>query len=539
MTVIAMAQMNPTVGGIESNTAKIIQAAKRAQKQGADLVVFPELVITGYPPEDLLFRDELHERVELALETICEHFEDSSTAIVVGAPIQEGQDLRNSAVWIEAGEIRAVYHKRHLPNYGVFDEKRYFKADRTPVVVEFQGTKFGLAVCEDVWRSKAVRKSKEAGADVILALNASPYHYDKHGERLAAVRERIKDVALPIVYVNQIGGQDELIFDGESFVMNAEGQRVFNAPNFVEGEYYVEYKQGQWTARSMELPRLTEEEQIYRALVMGVQDYVHKNGFKGALLGLSGGIDSALVLALAVDALGKDNVQAVMMPSEYTASMSLQDAEAEAVALGVEYNVVEINPMFESFKTGLAPVLENHPPSEWDVTDQNLQARSRGVLLMAISNRKGYLVLPTGNKSEMAVGYATLYGDMAGGFAPLKDVPKTMVYRLSKFRNTVSPVIPERVIIRPPSAELAPDQKDEDNLPPYDILDAILEKFVEESMSASDIIAEGFDEDTVEKVIRLVTRNEYKRRQAAPGIKITQKAFGRERRYPITSSFFN
>jgi NAD+ synthase (glutamine-hydrolysing) len=541
---LALLQFNPCVGSIEANTREIFALAQQAYAQtGATLMVASELCITGYPPEDLLFRDELFERVEKSLAWLAE--QTTEFALIVGAPLKREGHPMNAAVWVEAGKQKAVYFKRHLPNYGVFDEKRYFKSDKNPVVVKHQGIRFGLAICEDVWRSKALKEAKKAGAQIILSLNASPFQFDKQEQRYQVVQERLIENDLPIVYVNQVGGQDELVFDGGSFIMTHQGQVALQAPFFDLGFFACDVAldaqgRAQWTSvnsASLQAPQSLEA-RIYQALVSGLRDYVHKNGFKGAVIGLSGGVDSALTLALAVDALGADQVEAVMMPSQFTADISQTDAADQAQRMGVRYHSLPISEMVQAFETALEPVFENLPASPYDVTHQNLQARSRGVMLMAISNRKGYLVLTTGNKSEMAVGYATLYGDMAGGFAPLKDVYKTQVYRLCEYRNTLSHVIPERVITRPPSAELAPDQKDEDSLPPYPVLDGILQAFIEMRHSVEQIVRQGYERETVEQVVKWVIRNEYKRRQAAPGVKITERAFGRDRRYPMTNGFF-
>ncbi|HEY5718067.1 MAG TPA: NAD+ synthase, partial [Motiliproteus sp.] len=421
-----------------------------------------------------------------------------------------------------------------LPNYQVFDEKRYFEAADQPCVVEMGGHRVALTICEDIWHTHPVSQAKAAGAELMLNLNASPFHLRKTEHRRELLGQRAHEGGFPIVYANLVGGQDELVFDGGSLVINANGELVLAAPEFSEGLHVIEFDGRACRALSPSEPPLSLEASVYQALVLGVRDYVNKNGFRGVVLGLSGGIDSALTLAVAVDALGAERVEAVMMPFRYTSQMSLEDAEAEANTLGVRYSVHSIEPMFESFMQTLAPAFAGMAR---DTTEENLQARCRGVLLMALSNKKGYLVLTTGNKSEMAVGYSTLYGDMAGGFDVLKDVPKTLVFALARYRNTLSAAIPERVITRPPSAELAPDQKDEDSLPPYEVLDRILELYVEQDFSAHDLIAEGFEAAVVNRVVRLVDLNEYKRRQAPVGVRITQRGFGRDRRYPITSGW--
>jgi NAD+ synthase (glutamine-hydrolysing) len=533
---IALAQINPLVGDINGNAARIIAAAERARDElHADAVLFPELALTGYPPEDLLLRPGLHVRVLRALEDVKRRV--SGITLVLGLPQQAAGGLFNAAAVLRDGQLQASYHKQHLPNYSVFDEKRYFATGTEPCVVDIEGVPVGITICEDVWHPGPVAQAVAAGARLILNLNASPFHINKGREREEVVRQRIAESGVPLVYVNQVGGQDELVFDGESFVMDEMGEVVLRAPAWQEGLWLAEFEVTDEAVRplpgAIAAPQALEAS-AYGALVCGVRDYIEKNGFRGVVLGLSGGIDSALTLAVAVDAIGAERVEAVMMPSRYTADMSVEDAAAEARLLGVNYSVITIEPLFDAFLDSLREEFAGTAP---DTTEENLQARCRGVLLMAISNKKGKIVLTTGNKSEMAVGYATLYGDMAGGFDVLKDVPKTLVFRLAEYRNRISPVIPQRVIDRPPSAELAPDQKDTDSLPPYEILDSILERYVELDQCLEDIVASGYDEAVVRRVIRLVDRNEYKRRQAAPGVRITRRAFGRDRRYPITSGF--
>ncbi len=529
---IALAQINPTVGNITYNRDKIIQSAEYARDQlGADLVVFPELTITAYPPEDLLFRADFINEAQAAVNEIRKRV--SGIAVVVGFPELLDGRLYNSAILIRNGEKSKTYRKKQLPNYGVFDEQRYFSAYDELCLFEIKGQRVGLTICEDIWQSERIAEYKQADADVVLTLNASPYHKGKIKQREQVVVSQAVEHALPIVYVNQFGGQDELVFDGASFVVNGEGDVVYRAAEFEEHIDVVEFEQGQ-PQKSLSTPLLDELSSSYQALVLGVKDYVRKNGFKGALLGLSGGIDSALVAAVAVDALGSENVEVVLMPSRYTQDMSNEDAVLEAEALGVRHHIIAIEPAVLAFNEMLQALFAG---SAKDTTEENIQARSRGVLLMALSNKQGKLLLTTGNKSEMSVGYATLYGDMAGGFAPIKDVPKLWVYQLARYRNSISPVIPERVITRPPSAELAPDQIDEDSLPPYEILDPILEKYIELDQSAEQIIAAGFSREAVDRAISLVDRNEYKRRQAPPGVRITPRAFGRDRRYPITSGY--
>ncbi|WMC10027.1 NAD+ synthase [Oceanimonas pelagia] len=528
---LALAQLNPTVGAIETNTQTMLTAAANAAEQGAELVLFPELAVTGYPPEDLLFRDDLYARVDSALNTLAAA--SQSIALVVGHPWRENGKLYNAASFFYQGELQGRYFKQLLPNYGVFDEKRYFTAGTDSCVIEFKGHKLGLLICEDVWEPAPMAQVKAAGAELVLSLNASPYHKGKAWIRKDLLAQRSRDNGLPLVYLNQVGGQDELVFDGRSKVFNAQGELTQSLPAFAEAQALVRFEQGAPVPGEIQ-PPLEPLAEVYQALVLATRDYVNKNGFNGAVLGLSGGIDSALTLAIAVDALGKDKVQAVMMPFRYTASISVEDAREEAERLGVEFDIVSIEPMFDAFMGQLAPLFEG---TERDTTEENLQARSRGVLLMAISNKRRRLVLTTGNKSEVAVGYCTLYGDMVGGFAPIKDVPKTLVFELSRYRNTLGYVIPQRVIDRPPSAELAPDQLDQDSLPPYDVLDAILEGYVEQDKSLQELLAAGFDEADVRRVLKLVDINEYKRRQSAVGPRITARNFGKDRRYPITSGF--
>jgi NAD+ synthase (glutamine-hydrolysing) len=533
---IALAQVNLLVGDVAGNAEQVIAQALRARDElGAHLVVFPELTLTGYPPEDLLLRPELRARVAQALEQVMKSVRGID--VLLGYPHATPEGLKNSAALLRDGVLVARYDKLLLPNYGVFDEKRYFTPGTEPCVVEVRGVPLAITICEDVWEPEPSRRAVAAGARLIVNLNASPYHAGKGGEREAVVRTRCAETGLPLVYVNLVGAQDELVFDGESFVMDADGAITLRAPAFENTLTLAGFDWDGVQAR----PRpdacaapLSELDSIYRALVLGVRDYVDKNGFHSVVIGLSGGIDSALTLAIAVDALGAARVTCVMMPSRYSAAMSLEDARAEAVTLGVAYHVIPIEGPFQSFLDALDAPLAGHAP---DTTEENLQARCRGVILMALSNKRRALVLTTGNKSEMAVGYCTLYGDMAGGFAPLKDVPKTLVYRLAEHRNGIAPVIPRRVIERAPSAELAPNQTDQDSLPPYAVLDAILERYVEQDRAIAEIIAEGFDAATVKRVAQMVDRNEYKRRQAPPGVRITRRAFGRDRRYPITSGF--
>ncbi|MDD5229341.1 MAG: NAD+ synthase [Methylococcales bacterium] len=528
---IALVQTDSLVGNIAANFNLIIETVVALD---VDLIVFPELMLAGYPPEDLLFRRDFiieANNVLFDLANIAPNI-----GIVLGFPEFDGEKLYNSAVVLSEGSVLAVYRKQKLPNYSVFDEIRYFTAGEKPCVFEFKGQFIGLNICEDVWHFDTVQTTKDAGAEILLTLNASPFHSGKAQQRETLIAKHAKAAQLPIVYVNAIGGQDELVFDGASFVMNADGEIVFRAEEFIEQISVVEFENGQPLKN---VPLLIPSEgrkvtSIYKALVRGTKDYVRKNGFKGAILGLSGGIDSALVLAIAVDALGAENVEAVSLPSKYTLGMSNDDAKTQAEIMGVKYHSIPIEPAVNAFTTMLAATFENTPA---DTTEENIQARCRGVVLMAMSNKQGKLLLTTGNKSEMSVGYATLYGDMCGGFAPIKDVPKLLVYELARYRNSLSPVIPERVLTRPPSAELSPNQCDSDSLPPYEILDPILARYVEQDQSMDEIIAAGFSPEDVKRVISLVDRSEYKRRQSAIGIRISERAFGRDRRYPVTSGY--
>ena len=533
---IVMAQVNPLVGDIHGNTERVIDTVRQAQAEhNADIVVFPELMLTGYPPEDLLLRDSLELRIQRALQSISEA--SLQAAVVLGYPRVVAGRVFNMAGVIDGGEIIAEYAKQHLPNYSVFDEKRYFVSGDRVGLVLLKGIKAAITICEDMWQVEPMHQAKQAGAQLMLNLNASPFHIGKHTERRELLRERAREGQMPIVYVNQVGAQDELVFDGASVAVDANGEVRVQAPSFQECLHPVTLDISDSVCRIREGEVAAEPERLasaYEALVLCVRDYVNKNGFKGVVLGLSGGIDSALTLAVAVDALGKDRVEAVMMPFRYTSDLSKDDAADQAQRMGVQYKSISIEPMFEAFMTALQ---DEFAGTQRDTTEENLQARCRGVVLMAISNKKGYMVLTTGNKSELAVGYSTLYGDMAGGLDVLKDVPKTLVFELSRYRNTLEEVIPVSVIERPPSAELAPDQKDEDSLPPYDILDAILELYVERDYSATAIIEEGFDSDVVRRVLRLVDVNEYKRRQAPIGPRITTRGFGRDRRYPITNGW--
>ncbi len=539
---IVMAQLNLLVGDIQGNARRVVESARQARvEQQADLVVFPELTLTGYPPEDLLLRPSLGGRIERALAEITGAGLECS--VVVGFPETGDEGLYNALAVIHQGRRIATYHKQRLPNYQVFDEQRYFRAGSGPCLVELFGVRIAFTICEDLWSEFATVQASNAGASLLININASPFHAGKTGERKALLAERCRRGEFPIIYVNLVGGQDELVFDGASLAVDAEGNLRSLAPAFQEGLYpldiEVEDRDGACKLLPGELaPEAGMEEQIYLALVMGVRDYVDKNGFGGVVLGLSGGIDSALTLAVAVDALGPERVQAVMMPFTFTSDLSRNAAATQAKTLDVDYGVIPIDGLYDAFTAALAEEFAGTGP---DVSEQNLQARCRGVLLMAISNKKGLLVLTTGNKSELAVGYATLYGDMAGGFDVLKDVSKTMVYRLARYRNGLEPgtreAIPVEVIERAPSAELAAEQVDADSLPLYEVLDPILERYVERDWSAHRIVEAGFDRETVAWVVRMVDRNEYKRRQGPPGVRLTQKAFGRDRRYPITNAW--
>jgi len=533
---IALAQLNLFVGDVGGNAQRVIDTAAEARDRlKADLVLFPELALSGYPPEDLLFHKGMKRQVAAAMERV--RSEVKGVTVMVGYPDYADEVIYNAAALLRDGKLLANYHKQELPNYSVFDEKRYFKPGQESRVVELNGIRVGLLICEDIWEAKPARAARDAGAQLLVVINGSPYSLKYQRRREDIVRARIKDTGLPVVYVNQLGGQDELIFDGGSFAMNAAGEVVQRAAPFKEQLYAVDIDliDGKAVPRGGHVePELSEEASVYNALVLGVRDYVGKHRFPGIVLGLSGGIDSALTLAIVVDALGADHVRAVMMPSRYTAQMSLDDAAQEARTLGVGYDVISIEGMFEAALGALKPVFTGRAP---DTTEENIQARCRGLLLMAISNKTGRMVLTTGNKSEMAVGYATLYGDMAGGFAPIKDCSKMLVYRLAHYRNSIAPVIPPRVIERAPSAELRPDQKDSDSLPAYEVLDAILELFIEDNLSVDEISARGFDRATVGRVLEMVKRNEYKRRQAPPGVRISDRAFGRDWRYPITSGY--
>ncbi len=533
---IALAQLNLFVGDVTGNTEKILGYATRARDElQADLVVFPELAICGYPPEDLLFHAGLLRRVDEALDEIRSSVR--GIAILAGFPEYSNDQIYNACAVFQDGDILARYRKQLLPNYRVFDEERYFTAGKEAAVFSLNGVRIGLNICEDVWQPGPAAAAKVAGAEFIIAINGSPYELETQSKREHVVGQRVQETRLPVVYLNMVGGQDELVFDGGSFVMDADGEIAFRAKPFKEGLHRILMNataSGVVPEPGDVEPQLSAEQSVYEALLTGTRDYVEKNGFPGVILGLSGGVDSALILAIACDAIGAERVSSVMMPFRYTSTMSQEDAAAQAAGLGVKYSVIPIEPMYEATVKQLEKAFES---GKEDATEENIQARCRGMLLMAISNKTGLMLLTTGNKSEMAVGYATLYGDMAGGFAPIKDCSKSLVYRLARYRNTVSQVIPERVITRPPSAELKANQKDSDSLPEYDVLDPILEAFIEKDLSVAEITERGFDRDVVVRVLELVKRSEYKRRQAPPGIRISGRAFGRDWRYPITSGY--
>lgn len=539
---IALAQINCTVGDFSGNVSRVLEAARVAHAQGADILLTPELSLCGYPPEDLLMRPAFLARSTATLNQLARELEAvPGLYVVVGHPhavdvsgnTASTQRVWNAASVLTAGRVRGTYCKRELPNNTVFDEMRYFTPGNEALVFSVKGVRFGINICEDAWHPYAAQQAKSAGAQVILVPNASPYHVEKEGLRENIIRARVRETGLPHVYVNMVGGQDELVFDGASFVIDAQGKTVARLPQFEAALQLVTFEHGSPQATELAVPQ-QREAQVYAALKLGVADYIEKNGFPGALIGLSGGVDSALVLAVAVDALGADRVRAVMMPSRHTAEISWVDAREMATRLGVRYDEIPISPVMESFRASLAQEFSGLPE---DTTEENIQARIRGTLLMALSNKHGSLVLTTGNKSEMAVGYCTLYGDMAGGFAVLKDIAKTLVYRLCRWRNTVSDVIPERILTRAPSAELRDNQTDQDSLPDYAVLDAILALYMEQDRSITDIVAAGYALTDVERVTRLIKLNEYKRRQAPVGIRVTHRAFGRDWRYPITSLF--
>jgi NAD+ synthase (glutamine-hydrolysing) len=531
---VAIAQMNSTVGDFAGNRAKIVEFARRAAAQGADVVLTPELSLSGYPPEDLLLRNAFYELTALAFDALKTELSSlKGLHVIVGHPIMRGQEKFNAASVIVDGKVLGTYCKHDLPNYMVFDEKRYFSSSDEPFIFELKGVKLGINICEDCWLPHAPTRAKEAGAEVLLILNGSPYHMHKQHVRYDMMRENVLTQGLSIVYANLIGGQDELIFDGNSFAMNQKGDLCAQMLHCQEDLQIIEFDGATPRRNHFEGDRSLEA-MVYRALVLGVRDYIGKNGFPGVLIGMSGGVDSALTLAIAVDALGAERVQAVMMPSPYTADISLIDARDMAHRLGVRYSEIPINDCFAAFNNTLAPEFKG---LKEDTTEENIQARIRGVILMALSNKGGSIVLTTGNKSEMAVGYCTLYGDMAGGFAVIKDIAKTLVYQLCHYRNTLTNVIPTRILTRAPSAELKPDQTDQDSLPPYEVLDPIMQMYMEENNSEVEIVAAGYAETDVQRITHLIRINEYKRRQSPVGIRVTHRSFGRDWRYPITSKY--
>ena len=543
---IAVAQLDPTVGDITGNLAKLRTARAEAARQGADLIVASELFVAGYPPEDLVLKPAFTASCEAAVREFARETA-SGPAVLLGTPWRQDGSLYNAAALLDGGRVAALRFKHDLPNYGVFDEKRVFSAGPCPGPIAFRGVRLGVMVCEDMWSTDATETLSESGAELLVVINGSPFESDKPDQRSNLAVARITESGLPLLYVNQVGGQDELVFDGASFALDADCALRLQAPSWREAVLLTEWRRGddgRWTIAPGTLAPPPEGlEAIYHALVVGMRDYVRKNRFPGVVLGLSGGIDSALTAALAVDALGADAVHCVMMPSPYTSQASLDDAAACAALIGAELRTIDIGPAMRAYQAMLAPSFADRAP---DITEENIQSRVRGMTLMALSNKFGWMVVSTGNKSEMSAGYATLYGDMCGGFSVLKDVYKMTVFALSRFRNArrligmLGPsgdVMPQRVIDKPPSAELKPNQKDEDSLPPYKVLDDILECLIEHEMAVADIVARGHDEATVRRIWRMLDRAEYKRRQAPPGVKLTRRAFGRDRRYPITNLF--
>ena len=543
---ICLAQLNPVVGNVEANIDRARSARAEAAAKGADLIVFTELFVSGYPPEDLVLKPAFQDAARAVLEDFAADTADGGPAVLIGVPLRDAGLLHNSVALLEGGKVAEVRHKQMLPNYGVFDEMRVFAPGRDPDPIPFRGIKLGVPICEDIWHEHVVATLKARGADLLLVPNGSPFEATKHGARMDHVRARISESGLPLAYVNQVGGQDELVFDGASFVMNTDFTVPLSMPAFDEDLVMTEWTRGEagWTcAPGARAPDPEGLEAIYSACVLGLRDYVNKNRFPGVVLGLSGGIDSAICAAMAADALGPDKVRCVMLPSKYTSQESLDDAEACAKLIGTRLDTVAISETVDAIEGALAPLFEGRDP---DITEENIQSRARGLLLMALSNKFGDMVVTTGNKSEVSVGYATLYGDMNGGFNPIKDLYKMQVFALCEWRNQNKPaiglgpdgrVIPQRIIDKPPSAELREDQKDEDSLPPYPVLDDILEGLVEHEQSAEEIIARGHDRDVVKRIEHLLYIAEYKRRQAAPGVKIGRKNFGRDRRYPITNGF--
>ena len=543
---IATAQMNPVMGDLRANLTLAREARDMARRQGADLVVFSELFICGYPPEDLIDKNAFLHACRQACEELATETADGGPSILMGTPWLEGDKRYNAVVMMDGGTITGMRAKVHLPNYSVFDEKRVFDAGPMPGPLDCRGVRLGVPICEDAWFDDVTECLAETGAELLIVPNGSPWWEAKNDERQQIMVQRVVETGLPLLYVNQLGGQDELVFDGGSFALAADRTLALQMPQFEPGVEMLDAERTDdgWTFARVPLASLPDDmEADWRACVLGLADYVNKNGFPGVVLGLSGGIDSAICAAMAVDALGPERVHCVMMLYTYTAQTSLEDAEACATALGVRYDVVEIQAPVEGFLDTLGPLFEGTPSG---VTEENLQSRTRGTILMALSNKFGSMVVTTGNKSEMSVGYATLYGDMNGGFNPIKDIYKTDVYRLAAWRNDHHPqglkgpggeVIPQRIITKAPSAELRPDQTDQDSLPPYDVLDGILRGLVEDEKSVKDIIAMGYERDTVARIEHLLYIAEYKRRQAAPGVKLTSRAFGRDRRYPITNRF--
>ena len=544
---ITLAQLNPVVGAITANIDKVRDARRKAAADNADLILCSELVVSGYPPEDLVLKPFFLDKVEAAVNEFAAETADGGPAVLLTAPWRNNGETYNAALLLEGGNIAATRFKHDLPNYGVFDEVRVFEAGPMPGPMDFKGVRIGVPICEDIWTPDVPECLEESGAEILLVPNGSPYDIEKNEQRLQHAIARVSETGMPMVYVNQVGGQDELVFDGGSFVINADHSLAVQAPDWQEAVLTTEWRRGVdgvWVCEGGVSEKPSEGlESIYQAMTLGLRDYVEKNGFPGVLIGLSGGVDSAITAAVAVDALGPDRVRCVMMPSPYTSQESLEDAAEAAKLMGVHLDDVGIQPAMSAFEEMLEPIFGD---AAADVTEENIQARSRGLILMGISNKLGYMLLTTGNKSEMSVGYATLYGDMCGGYSVLKDVYKTTVFELCHWRNQHKPegllgpvgrVIPERIITKPPSAELRPDQKDEDSLPPYDKLDDILRCLIEGEMSIEEIVARGHEPDTVQRVWHMLDLAEYKRRQAPPGVKITHRAFGRERRYPITNSF--
>jgi len=532
---IGIVQENPIVGDISGNTRLAVKAIRELEKKNPDIILFTEMFLTGYPPEDLLLRDDLLDSIDDAISELSNV--SKSIHLVIGYPRKKGNRLFNTAGVIYKEKLLMEYFKQELPNYRVFDEKRYFTPGKGPGLFEVKGNTLALTVCEDIWHTKAIRQASRRGADLILNLNASPFHRNKSQEREELLKNHADKFQIPIIYANQVGGQDELVFDGASMVVGPNTGLRVQLDSFKVDSRIVEFSvnsAGLLEAQSTKTVPRSDLEDVYEALVLGARDYIKKNRFPGAIIGSSGGIDSALTAAIVVDALGPDNVRTFMMPYKHTADISVEDAQELAVNLGIEHNIIDIEAIFDAFYSSLQ---EEFSGKELDKTEENLQSRCRGVLLMAISNKTGSLVMTTGNKSETAVGYSTLYGDTAGGFAVLKDVPKSLVYKLANYRNSISEAIPQRIIDRPPSAELAPNQKDSDSLPDYDTLDAIIELYVEGDKSRKEIVKRGFDDEIVKSIIRLIDFSEYKRRQGPLGVKITERGFGKDRRYPITNRY--